>query len=862
MILKKLSRLGLYALLFLGITIISFSSYNLIIAYNIQKENSASFASSQISNHEFDAINKIDILLNSSMYSIIFVALVLVILFTAFYISQRKYGKKIISQQNLIKIQEEDDNYRFLFNNSIMPMAIHQKGKIILINKSGLDFLEAESFDDIKNIDIIDFIHPDKKERSIIRISEVYQNVVRDKPYLEKFITLKGNIKIAELSAISLEINNDLATQITLNDITEQTKYLEEIKNSEEKYRNLFEKHSDAVFIIKDGLFYDCNESAVKIFGLKSCSEMIGQNPSKFSPASQPDGRNSIEKADEMIQKAIKEGFNRFDWLHIRPDNSKFWMDITLTKSILQDETILMVIGRDITEMKRVFHESEKSKEYLNNIVKKIPFPIIIYNDSNEVTFINDAMSNEIGFILEDIPSIDDWWKKTIPDNDYRQETRENWDKAIVSINVENLTVESSWVIDIKNGEKRSCEFFMIKIGNDNLVIINDITENILLSKDLLIAKEKAEESNRLKSAFLANLSHEVRTPMNGIMGFSQLLGERDLDDEERQSYVDIITKSGNRLLNMINDIISISKIDANQVELDISEFDILSVINEIVNFYKLEASKKGLVLFFENKLISDNILIESDEGKLKQILSNLIGNAIKYTPKGNITVTLLENINFIEIQVSDTGYGMKQERLESIFDRFVRLDETLDKTEGTGLGLSISLAYAKRINSEIKVESKFGEGSKFTLLVPFDINHKKPAPVISKPNTKREVLDLTGKSILIAEDEPLNYMILKLFLEETNASVAHANNGAEAVEMVGKLAYDFVFMDIKMPIMNGFEAMKIIKSKYPKIPVVAQTAYTFSEDREKAFNEGFDDYLSKPLSRDKIMEVLRKFFV
>jgi signal transduction histidine kinase/CheY-like chemotaxis protein len=564
-----------------------------------------------------------------------------------------------------------------------------------------------------------------------------------------------------------------------------------------------------------------------------------------------------------MIQKAREEGYNRFEWLHKRKNGELFWMDVMLTSIIMNSENYIHMIGRDISNIKKIHKELEESKNYLYSIIKRLPIPIIVYSDTDEITFINNSFNEVLKFSKEDIPDTESWWNLTIKDSRKRNELKENWEKAVSKMKRDNDVVDQQWVIHTKDNKEKTCEFFAIRIKGEILVVINDISEVVSLNHELLAAKEKAQESNRLKSAFLANLSHELRTPMNGILGFSQLLASDDLSDEERLNYVEIIRQSGNRLLSMINDIINISKIDANQIEIFTESVPLLPIISEIIEFYKFEAKAKNIDFLFESANLSKDIYVHTDESKLKQIFANIIGNAIKYTPEGEVVVSTNVYKDYIEIIVTDTGYGIKEEKQNQIFERFVRLEETSDKTDGTGLGLAISQAYAKRLGIKIFVKSKYGIGSEFIIQIPMESDKPK---IISKAETIKddgdyETPDLTGKNILIAEDEDLNYMILKLYIENTNANIFRAENGKNAVEIVAKNRIDFVFMDIKMPVMDGMEAMKIIKKAFPSIPVVAQTAYTFSEDKDKALAQGFNDYLSKPLSKKTVIEILRKYF-
>jgi len=802
-------------------------------------------------------------LFENLVYSVILIVMGISFFFVVIIYSRNKYNK--LNREN--KVLEESaiakKKYEELFNNSFLPTAIVQNDKLVLVNKAGLDFLEAASIDEIAGKEAMDFVHPDDREGINRRMKDFKEGINDFITRQRKFVTLKGNIKTAEIAAYTTEFNEKPAIQIMISDVTERQVFIEKLKESELKYRTIFEKLNDAVLLIKDGYFVDCNESAVSIYGFTKKEELLGLHPGNLSPEKQPDGRKSLDKANEMIFKALTEGFNRFDWQHKRPDGSLFWMDVTLTSITMDGEQYVHVIGRDITDLKRMYEQLEENKNYLYSIIKRLPIPILVYSDTDEITFINNSFSEVLQFNKEDIPDTESWWILTIKDSRKRNELKENWEKAVSKMKRDNDVVEQQWVIHTKDNKEKTCEFFAIRIKGEILVVINDISEVVLLNHELLAAKEKAQESNRLKSAFLANLSHELRTPMNGILGFSQLLVADDLSDEERLNYVEIIRQSGNRLLSMINDIINISKIDANQIEIYTESVPLLPIISEIVEFYKFEAKAKNIDFLFESVNLSKDIYVHTDESKLKQIFANIIGNAIKYTPEGEVVVSTNVYKDYIEIIVTDTGYGIKEEKQQQIFDRFVRLEETSDKTDGTGLGLAISRAYAKRLGIKIFVKSKFGVGSEFIIQIPMESDKPK---VISKSETIKDVgdydiPDLTGKNILIAEDEELNYMILKLYIENTNANIYRAENGKKAVEIVAKNRIDFVFMDIKMPVMDGMEAMKIIKKAFPSIPVVAQTAYTFSEDKDKALAQGFNDYLSKPLAKKTVIEILRKYF-
>ena len=797
-------------------------------------------------------------------YAIIFIILGTFLMFYVILYSRKRNHMLIRENESLQNITHTEKKYRELFEYSLLPAGIYQDGKFVLMNKAGLDFIEASSFDQIKDREVLDFFHPGYQKLVNHRIHKLLQGERVKDVIIEKINTINGKEKIAEMSAYPTEFQGKKAISFMFNDITVQHNFTEKLKDSENKYRTLFEKLNDAVLIIKDGVFVDCNDAALEVYGFATKEDLMNKRPQDLSPEMQFDGQFSEEKANNMIQLAIDTGFNNFEWQHQRPDGSIFWMDVTLSPIIISNENYVHVIGRDITEIKNIYHELEKSQEYLYKILKNLPIPIVIYSSKNVITFLNESAKNEFGFQQESIPYVNDWWNITIPNSTKREEIRENWDKAIENMGDRTNIAEQQWVIKDIEGKDRDCEFFAIKIEDEVLVVINDISNVVSLNHELIDAKEMAQESNKLKSAFLANLSHELRSPMNGILGFSQLLADNDLDEEERLSYVDVIQKSGNRLLNMINDILNISKIDANQIEFVREEVFLLPIVRELVEFHKLEAESKGLNFIFETKLDSSEVKINTDEAKLKHILSNIMSNAVKYTQKGKIVVNVKVDRYKVTITISDTGYGMKAEKIDHIFERFVRLEETQHKSEGTGLGLAITMAYAMPLGVDISVKSKFGEGSTFTISIPIKKKRKKVVQknIISDSIVKKKVPDFSDRSVLIAEDEELNYMILKLYIEDTKAQITHAINGKEAVELMRKNKYDFIFMDIKMPIMDGMEATKIIKSEFPNIPIVAQTAFTFSEDKNKALAAGFNDYLSKPLQKDIVINTLKKFLV
>ena len=380
------------------------------------------------------------------------------------------------------------------------------------------------------------------------------------------------------------------------------------------------------------------------------------------------------------------------------------------------------------------------------------------------------------------------------------------------------------------------------------------IVEN---NRQLKEAKEKAEESDRLKSAFLANMSHEIRTPMNGIMGFSMMLADPQLPKETRETYLKIVNSSCEQLLHIVNDIIEISKIEAGQMDVNETAFDLQILLNELFAFYSTAAREKGVKLEIDQircNLTSGTWII-TDRTKLRQIFDNLFSNAVKFTPAGKIILSCELREGFIRFELEDTGIGIEPDLQEVIFERFRQVESSYTKTYGgTGLGLAITKAYIEKLGGKIIVRSVYGKGSVFSFKLPYkpcsDITGKKEQVSKFRP------LDL-GMTILIVEDEEINWMYLNEILKN-RVRVLRAVTGKQAIELVKENpGIDIILMDIKLPDINGIELTKIIKSINGNIKVIAQTAYALSGDRESVIAAGCSGYISKPVNRDELLNLI-----
>lgn len=400
-----------------------------------------------------------------------------------------------------------------------------------------------------------------------------------------------------------------------------------------------------------------------------------------------------------------------------------------------------------------------------------------------------------------------------------------------------------------------------------SILVFRDISLRIKAEKELEKAKNKAEESDRLKSAFLANMSHEIRTPMNSILGFADLLLIPELSDEEQKKYLEIIQKSGLRMLNIINDIIDISKVEAGLMEIIIEDTNINEQIEYIYHFFKPEADAKKLNLSLKITLPDNEANIKTDTIKFYAILANLVKNSIKYTHSGSIEIGYnnpsLNGQNCITFFVKDTGIGIPQSRQTAIFERFVQADiEDRHAYQGAGLGLSISKAYVDLLCGNIWVESEEGVGSTFFFKLPYNTddnkieNFKIPHCIeISEDN-----LSISGLKILIVEDDHFSEMLLTNIVNETNNTIIKVIDGSEAVEICRKNPdIDLILMDIRMSNLNGYKATKQIRSFNKDVIIIAQTAFGLTGDREKAIEVGCNDYISKPINSDELLAIIKK---
>ncbi|MEI7981000.1 MAG: ATP-binding protein, partial [Bacteroidota bacterium] len=524
-------------------------------------------------------------------------------------------------------------------------------------------------------------------------------------------------------------------------------------------------------------------------------------------------------------------------------------------------DQIAIVISR-----KGVEESFQKEKAYLDQLFEGSPEAIIMIDIHGKVTKINSEFTHLFGFTEQEIvgENIDN----IITTPEYFKEA-----SGITSGAMQNQVVSVETKRKHKDGRLIDVSLLVTPIViNDQIVggygIYRDITDRKRIEMNLIAAKEKAEESDKLKSAFLSNMSHEIRTPMNAILGFSTLLSDPGVSEEEKAEFVHIIRDRGNDLLRIIDDIIDVAKIESGQIKIDIKECQVnLLLANLLVtlNEVKRKTAKTNIALHCLPANNDNDFTILTDGNRLRQIMTNLIENSLKFTHEGFVEFGYsLKNIgesSYIEFFVHDTGIGIPSEMHEVIFERFRQVDNTnTRKYGGTGLGLTISKNLIKLLGGEIRLTSENDKGTTFHILLPLQIpaskmdTSEKSATLVAPPH------NWSKKVILIVEDEDSNFFLMDRILRRTGASLIWAKNGMDAIEICKNQAIDIILMDIRMPVMDGYEVTQIIKKDHPDITIIAQTAYALKGEREKSLAAGCDNYIAKPIDSKELMAILHKY--
>ncbi len=771
-------------------------------------------------------------------------------------ISDRK-----LTEQRLI---DSEEKFRLISEQSMLGIIIIQDDIIKYANQAAAKISEValNEIYMVKPEKIYEYIHPDDMafvmEQSAKKQAGDTDVTVN---YTFRIITSAGKVKWIEIYSKTISYGGRPANLVTMIDITHNKQVEEDLKNSEKKFRNLFYNAQVGIFrsSIDGNRFLDLNDRMAEILGYTR-SELIKLNP--------VDIWIDPQQRKEMMNILNSKG-SATDYEILVRGKAHNTITLVLSVKLFREYGFIEGSVLDITDRKRAKEELEKSEEMYRTLLRTSPDAIVMADMEGRITYASppaarlnyiDNPEDLIGTVLLDLLAPKD-----------RAKGAAVFKKILEQGFANNVILRHKRINGSTFYGETNASLLIDPKGNPYGVIVTtrDITKRINDEKELLRAKEKAVESDHLKSAFLANMSHEIRTPMNGIVGFADLVKNRNISSGKRNKYLDIIVDRSKHLLNIINDIIDISKIEAGEINIIKKEFNLNKMLRKLYSFFESEIQIKdfrGVELRLKSGLEDNNSIIYTDAVRLQQILTNLISNAFKFTKEGFIeygyTITDKETLDFY---VTDTGIGLSDKEQKIIFDRF-RQGENPDNelTQGTGLGLSISKGLIELLGGKIWVKSKKGSGSTFYFSIPYKTIDKTRSERTGKKEKINNNHILEGKTILIVEDDDTSFYFLKEILNETNVKLLWVKEGAEAIKVCRENSgIDLVLMDIELPMMNGYEAAQNIKKVRKDLPVIAETAFALAGEKEKAMNAGCDDYLSKPIDKDilikKIKRLLRK---
>ncbi|ACC84193.1 PAS domain S-box protein [Nostoc punctiforme] len=738
---------------------------------------------------------------------------------------------------------------------------------------------------------------------------------------------------------ISLRRNaQDGCIDAVITDISDRKLVEESLRQSEARFRALYESTSIAVMLQENGIPLDCNRAAEELFGY-SRQEFLQKHPSEFSPPFQPNGQTSASLAREQVAIAYEQGRHRFEWVHRRADGTDFPAEVWLTVFKLGERKLIQGLVQDLTERKQVeatlWHRAQVDR-LLNSISRQ-------FIDQDADTAINftlqaiaEFMGAECSCIFEyhepqqQFHIAHEWYNPSSILNNttsseplpwfYNQILNGNPIQGLQASRIANILPEANVETELTYREiiKSVVAVPMIYAGRvvglleldtvnksktwnqEEINLLQLVSELIAIGRSrhkaeeaLRIAKETAETANRSKSAFLANMSHELRTPLNAILGFAQLM-ERDttLNKRQRDSLA-TINRSGEHLLNLINDVLEMSKIEAGRIVLNPTSFDLHRLLQEMQQMFQVRAKDKKLSLSFE---LAPNLhqYILTDESKLRQVLINLLGNAIKFTNTGGVTLRVSLGIgeqgsrgevalslsplplcpsaplplvpnsqSLISFKIEDTGLGIPTEELDNLFQPFVQTASARQVMEGTGLGLTISRQFVQLMGGDIRVHSVVGSGSTFYFDIKIELADSLD---IAPPTLKRRVIALTPGQpvyrILIVDDREDNCDLLTQLFNSIGFETQAAANGQEAIALWQTWEPHLIFMDMRMPVMDGYEATKQIRAtlKGQATVIIALTASAFDEERFVVLSAGCNDFVRKPFREEVILNIISKY--
>ncbi|MCF8335442.1 MAG: PAS domain S-box protein [Bacteroidales bacterium] len=689
-------------------------------------------------------------------------------------------------------------------------------------------------------------------KKQLASLRETHNRLQEEEDY-----RIKEELKITEVEL-----------RASMEELHERNETLEKQKHELEQYKRMVENSNDAIYLLYNRKFEFINSKFEQMFGY--ALEELNKPDFDFIQMVAPKSRAMIEDRLERLRKGEKLE-NRYEFTAISKEGRTLEVEASVNYIPHKENTATQGIIRNITKRKhaeekliKARNQAEETANKFYALIEQSSEMLFLHDINGQIIEVNRAGEDNTGYSRKEL------YTMNIMDVDPDATDRDDLHKYWKSLSVNDSPVTFETRHQRKDGTIYPAEVVVSKIVLENkkyiLALARDITERKRAEEQLIKAKEQAEESDRLKTAFLANMSHEIRTPMNGIMGFSQMLQKKDFPRDKQKEFIDIIYSSSNQLLKIINDIVDVSKIEANQLQLEFQEGCLNDIMQELYTIYLNELKSRGkkhIELKVNKGLDNERSCIQIDPGRFRQIMDNLLINAIKFTREGTIEFGyLLQPNNTLLFYVRDTGVGIPFAQQEHIFKGFRQADDSTGKThEGTGLGLTISKKMVELMGGAMWVDSKKGEGSVFYFTLPYKTGRVKEN---KETNKKEEVEDEgEGKTILIIEDDPVSVEYMKELLEPQGFALILCKTGEEGYEaFLNNPGIDLILVDIKLPDIDGLDVTRKIRASTHNndVPVIAQTAYALSGDAQKSIDAGCDDYISKPIDTKELLGKISQF--
>ncbi len=670
---------------------------------------------------------------------------------------------------------------------------------------------------------------------------------------------------------------------------------MRDLSESETEFKTLFESANEGLHLMDGDKFIKCNNAAVKIYGCDGKNDMIGHSPLYFSPEKQPDGQLSSIKAKEYIDAALAGKPQRFYWKHTQKNGTPIDVEVSLNNVVLSDKTYILAIERDITQQIKAELALRESERRLSTLMNNLPGMAYRCQDLNswKFDFASEGALALTGYSAEELTKSKKNSYSAVIFPEDREFVRNQIQYALAQhqpfgfeYRIKTKSGELKWVVEkgvgifSENDEFLAIEGFIsditgLKKAENELRRYNELLEIKVDERtaELKTAKEQAESANRAKSLFLSKMSHEIRTPMNAILGFSQLL-RRDPGLSEIQSkYLSTINHSGEHLLALINDVLEMSKIEAGCVVVQPEPLDFNSLFEDLANMFRIRAEAKNLQF---DALLEKDVprFIVGDGAKIREVIINILGNAVKFTEKGGIVIRVDlapeqsadgdvgDEIHLL-VEVEDTGCGVAKKDINAVFTPFEQADKE-HWHSGTGLGMPISRQFARMMGGDLTVKSSIGKGSIFTFTFNAQLSSKENIKSVKDEN-KLSITHLApgqkASKILVADDDDSNLELLLQLLKSVGFKTCQAHDGEEAFKVFKKEKPDAVLMDYHMPKADGFQATQKIKAtpEGKDIPVIIVTASALDQNNESALAAGADGLVKKPYIEDDLLEKIRK---